>query len=547
MRLIDRLRRKSPAPAPIPDSGGRALPQIPTPSAAGEIPLAPARSATVDDGGPAAGELFNPPGAAGGGLAYRRWAAANPDRLSAAHWTWATGQTINRDLQAWGAQLRRHASYENNTNAMMEGVVETWTADVTGAAGPTLMIQTADQGFREGLERVWRQWWLPDALDPAEHGPDINGQLLGPDFLDSWCHELWNDGDILNRLLSDRGSSSAVKLRLLDLNPNRMDESRGNTLLGFDVDDRGRPVRYFVERELDGGIAGLVGSAEVDVVPARDIIHEFKRKEAEQLRGVPLGASGLQATADTRDYDDSVQTAAKSASDHCLVMQSRAIGIQPVNIPALGTVKVERGQMTAIPPGWEVAQMGVQHPATQYVDYRAERHRELGRGVNMPLLMVRADASGHNFSSARLDVQNYQRAIARVQAWLSRQILNRLLMLVAIEAQLAGLIGARPADLRVVWMWPRLPHVDPVKEATAEDIKLKNGTASRRAIIQAGGDDPDVVNAEIEADEFVQPGAGASGSSGAPQPGDDDDNDDGNQGSNGTANRFGVAGVIGAS
>jgi hypothetical protein len=72
-----------------------------------------------------------------------------------------------------------------------------------------------------------------------------------------------------------------------------------------------------------------------------------------------------------------------------------------------------------VPPGWKPWQYSASQPPVQYPDFRAERHRELGRPFGMPLLMVRLDSSKHNYSSARLDTQTYNRTVSGIQCWLS--------------------------------------------------------------------------------------------------------------------------------
>ena len=80
----------------------------------------------------------------------------------------------------------------------------------------------------------------------------------------------------------------------------------------------------------------------------------------------------------------------------------------------------------------------------------------------------------------------FWRGVAKTQGWLGR-ILARIESLVAREAELLGLLPAPPPDLLRQFVWPKAPHVDPVKEATAEQMALRNGSLSYTQLCAANG------------------------------------------------------------
>ncbi len=71
--------------------------------------------------------------------------------------------------------------------------------------------------------------------------------------------------------------------------------------------------------------------------------------------------------------------------------------------------------ITRIPPGWQAQSMATSHPSANNTDFRKERSRDLGRPAGMPLMQIRLDSSGHNYSSARFDAQIYQNANRVIQ------------------------------------------------------------------------------------------------------------------------------------
>ncbi len=74
------------------------------------------------------------------------------------------------------------------------------------------------------------------------------------------------------------------------------------------------------------------------------------------------------------------------------------------------------------------------HPNAQNSEFRKERSRDLGRPAGMPLMQIRLDSSGHNYSSARFDAQTYQKANRIIQGSLGRHRVYPVVALVLIEA-----------------------------------------------------------------------------------------------------------------
>ncbi len=204
----------------------------------------------------------------------------------------------------------------------------------------------------------------------------------------------------------------------------------------------------------------------------RWIYHEYRRREVGQVRGIPILSGCLQVLADLRDLDVQTLDAVRAAADHCAVAYTELpeAGYVAVN----ESVPFKRRRITHMPPGWKVTQLSPAHPGPQYIDFRRERLRELGRAVAMPLMTILLDASEHNYSSARMDGQNYQRALRRWQNRIERKVLNRFIYTALQEAEAIGLIRPRPGRIRASWLWDPVPHVDPAKEANADETLMAN-------------------------------------------------------------------------
>ena len=77
--------------------------------------------------------------------------------------------------------------------------------------------------------------------------------------------------------------------------------------------------------------------------------------------------------------------------------------------------ELEPGTQATLPPGYKATQIQPQHPGARYEDFLKSKLREMGRPLLMPYLKVAADAAGHNYSSGRLDLQDYQSGCEEVR------------------------------------------------------------------------------------------------------------------------------------
>jgi len=457
-----------------------------------------------------------PPGA--NPIARRRWEAADTNRLNQAHWQNAVERSINLDLQEKLATLRARCSHEASSNPMVEGVITTHTNDVVGKHGPTLQVQSSSTEYNEARERGWREWWAR---------PDVNGKLSGVDLLRLWVRALWICGEYLAELTVDPQAKGPVKTRLLALHASRLatppaQAGGADVIMGVRLDPNGKPLAYHIVKALVTGRSSMGGS---DEKPAAKIVHGFRRTEPDQVRGCPWLAPSLQVIADLRDYDDQVLDAARSAADQAVLLYTDHPDAEYVCVNE--SEEIERRTTSTMPPGWKAYQLTPQQPSTRYVEYREERHREIGRPVDMPLMSIRLDSRRYNYSSARFDGQGYARGLETLQGWLGTETLDRLEELVAREATLAGALPPPPpGEIGRVWGWPKRPHVDPKKEADAERLRLENGTLTYTDALAAYNLDLETVLAQRKREREMLEAAGlpplpvAGGS--APEPVDED-------------------------
>lgn len=425
----------------------------------------------------------------------RRWESADTDRLNRAHWVNATGNSINVDLSEDLETLRVRSAFEAANNPMVEGVISTHQTDLIGHDGPQLQVVSDSPEYNEALEAAWRQWFS---------APTTNSKISGAAMLRLWIRDLWLSGEILAQKVTKENVETACKLRLRLLPSRRLGtpaESVGDkdTMLGIRFDADGEPLAYWISKPERFGLYEL--TTDYQQVPAANIVHEFLLQEEDQARGVPWLACALDPIGELRDFDAQVLDAQRGAADHGVFWHTDHPDANFLEINTAETTEIPRRQQQVGPPGWKPSQLQPNQPSAQYVPYRRERQAEIGRPASMPLMMIRLDSSGHNYSSARFDGQIYYRALRAIQHWLSgspqnRGVLNELVDAVARELELQEGFPQRPANVRYEWTWPVPPHVDPAKEGLGERIGLENGTVSFADACMARGTDEETIIAK---------------------------------------------------
>ena len=418
----------------------------------------------------------------------RHWDGAQHDRDKQVQWCLADGRHINTVLIDNLTTVQDRCLYESRVNPIVEGTIETHKSDVVGKDGPILQIQTDDDAFNDLAEKVWKEEFH-DACDAA------GKQSIG-DYLKQGIESLWNVGSMFSQIVNDTDSETLLQTKLHPITARRLltpYEKTGDPfhILGVERNKTGRPKRYWVSEETDDYRYGFPLSYKSIPVDARNAICEFRIHQEGQALGFPWLSSSLQVLEDLRGYDQAVLDAAKTAAIMAVFAYSTGdMGAEPPEVSPSDPISFKSGAINYMPGQYMPMMLNPTQPAANHGEYRSERQRELGRPVGMPLMQIRLDSSGHNYSSARFDAQIYHRANQSLQCWLERRVLDRMLGIVFAESMLMGLLPRRPIkSIAVQWNWDQPPHVDPVKEAMAERIRLENRTLSPQQACASHGAD----------------------------------------------------------
>lgn len=395
------------------------------------------------------------------------------------HWRYANAESADKlNTPEVRQRIRNRARYERRNNSVLDGIVDTLANDTIGTGPrPQLAIPGADPLAANSVEKQFLRWCLHTGLASK---------------LRTARKAKCSDGEAVLLKVNNPRSRNPVSLdvRLVEcdrLTSDVLGAWPENYDDGIQFDEYGNALSYDIARTHPGGdVYSRITDLGVDTYDARDVIHLFRKDRAEQNRGVCEYVSALPSIANYRRFVLATLRAAETAASFAGMLKSQA-GID-AEAAALGedewldTVEIASGMMTTLPTGWDIAQLKAEHPTTTFAEFRRCMINETARCLNMPFNVAAADSASYNYASGRLDHQTYYRSIDVERHQWEVECLLPIFEWWYEEATLVeGLLprGLPPVDqIDIAWHWDGREHVDPVKEANAQKIRLENGTTT---------------------------------------------------------------------
>ncbi len=392
---------------------------------------------------------------------------------------WANADALSADAAASMAvrrTLRNRARYEVANNSYARGIVLTLANDTIGT-GPRLQMLTASDEANNEVEHEFDRW---------AHEVSLAEKLRTMRMARA------QDGEAFGMLVNNPVLDHPVKLDLRLIEADHVTSPDAYLLDrrevdGIVLDGFGNPVAYHVLKNHPGNsVWGF--NDEYRTVPASHVIHVFRQDRPGQHRGIPEITPALPLFAQLRRFTLAVLGAAEAAADFAGILYTDA----PANgeaeqVEPMDLVELERNMLLTMPGGWKMSQVEPMQPATTYAEFKREILNEIARCLNMPYNVAAGNSSGYNYASGRLDHQTYYKSIRVDQAFMAEKVLDRVLAAwlweYALEAggqfvfDSAGPLGGRVLPDHQ-WFWDGMEHVDPAKEASAQETRLKNHTTT---------------------------------------------------------------------
>lgn len=380
---------------------------------------------------------------------------------------WANADSLStRMLNSTGVRqtLRNRARYEVKNNSYALGIEKTLVNDTIGR-GPRPQIISDSRDLSNTIETAFVNWARSinffEKLRVARAARNHDGEafmLLSNNPL--------NEYESLDIRLIE--AEQIATPYYVDVNENAVD--------GIIYDQYGNPLIYHL---LDTHPGDLAYTTEKRDIAAPNIIHWFQSNRPGLCRGIPEITPALNLFAMLRRFTLATLTAAETAASVAAVLKSDAPAIEDADLPnPLEEIDLPRGTMMTLPAGTSLQQFAAEHPNTTYSEFKHEILNEIARCLNMPYNIAACNSSSYNYASGRLDHQTYYKSIKVDQSYCETKVLAPIFWQWFEEWVIENGRGMDYSKLRLEWYWDGMEHVDPAKEANAQETKLKNMTTS---------------------------------------------------------------------
>jgi len=284
------------------------------------------------------------------------------------------------------------------------------------------------------------------------------------------------------------------------------------TLQGIGLGEAGEPVGYWLHR-VHPGASWLIpssGRLTSEAVPARDVLHIYRKRRPGQLRDVSWLAPVLTRLRDLSDYEAALLMKAKIEA--CLAAVVSEDGDEAMTGPASGLLRDAQGRtVESFEPGMILYRRGmgsveVVNPSGggSHAAFARRALEASAVGTGLTYDQVAGDLTQANYSSLRAGKIEFRRLCEQVQygmliPMLVRPIADRF----HAQGALLGLWGAEvPEGLSHVP--PAHEMIDPLKDTTALIAQVRAGFVPQPIVL--GHEGAGVVEAVGEHVTKVQPG-----------------------------------------
>jgi lambda family phage portal protein len=409
--------------------------------------------------------------------------------------------------------MRNRARHERVNNSYLAGISATIASDLIGT-GPRLQLDTLDTDAARVVEREFYDWAtlvdLPAKLRTMREALVTDGEAFGLMVNNPRLPGVQLD----LRLVEAEMVATPTEFMTQTLTP------EGNTVDGLEFDAVGNVVAYQV-LNFHPGSNYRVNNLEFRRVPAAAMFHWFRRQRPGQNRGMPEVAPALRLFGQLRRYTEAVIAAAETAADFAAFVHSNSPAAEVDEVESFAELEIRKRSLVTLPEGWDISQLKAEQPTSTYKDFKREILNEIARCLQLPYNVAALDSSSYNYASGRMDHQVYAMNIKVDRDHLERVLLDRLLSAWVNEASLVGAIpdGLPPfSEWNWAWVWDGREHVDPAKEASAAETRLRTLTTSLASEYARQGKRWDVELRQIAAERQLMAELGLDMTTTAGQP-----------------------------
>lgn len=384
----------------------------------------------------------------------------------------------------------------------------------TGDTGFIVDPKTGDETIDADLKAMWNEWAEDaDKSDAAsEHDFDDLTRF-------AFRSELV-DGDAIGLLL-EQGSIQFTEGHRIRTPTN----SKKNIVSGVLLDNLRKRLGYYVTKDDIDPMTAVRRVSDTEFIKTRDddgwrqVCHVFNSKRYTGTRGITAYVPIFDLAGMHGDIEFAKLIQQQIVSCFAIFRQQqfdpnaiyapkKATGeTKEVPLGTSGQKKIVQGVSPGMEvvgnPGEELKGFSPNVPNPEFFDHVKLILTFIGINLGMPLVQVLMDASETNFSGFRGAIEQAKLGFRRNQKhlikrwhrpiywWKLRQWMAEDPILRSAESRLKLAFYAHQ------WTTPRWPYIEPLKDAQADLLRLRNGLTSERRVAHERGEDYDVLYPEV--------------------------------------------------
>jgi len=391
---------------------------------------------------------------------------------------WPVTPTGPNPIPANDVFSRSRAEREIHDSALAKRIVSVWSGELCGGSGATPMFRDSE------LRSLWDEWstkWIPDLL-----------QIIETMIISGECFVL----------LQISETAPAVPLSLTLLPPEYLDVSKsdGSTVIGG-IGFRGTErTGYWL---FDHHPATPGTDLRSSFIPVADCLHVYRPLRPTQQRGETWFAPVLYLLRLLREYLESDLVRLKTSALLTGFVRSPSGSLNPFASPTNpngGLISLEPATMTMLPSEAEVTFSNPVDHSGAFDPFVRHVIRQIAAGMNLSYESVSGDYSSVTFASGRAAILTFRKQVEAIQygtliPMLCQPVLDRWLELAAS----LGYDAARTEKPR--WATPTPASLDTRVELQAAVLGIRAGLSSRKAFVEANGDNVEDIDRELAADQ----------------------------------------------
>lgn len=457
-------------------------------------------------------------------LAY--YEAAKSDRLRKGRREPASG---NVAVARAGHSLREQARHMEQNYDLALGVINTLVNNVVGKDGigvepqPRRADGSIDTDLARRILTLYKDWCKNPEVT-QNHDWASAQRLL--------CRSWVRDGDVFAQTLTgnvpflDHGTKVPLSLEMLEADyvPMQLYSMSPAIVQGVELSAWGAAVAFHVYKVNPTEIFGQVTTlGQTKRIPATNMLHLATRHRIRQVRGVSVFASVLNRFDDLKDYEESERIAAKIAASMAAVIRKGNPDLyQPNDDAQPRDMRMRPGMIfDDLKPGESIEMIDTNRPNPNLEHYRSGQLKAVAAGMGPSYSSVSRTYDG-TYSAQRQELVESWSTYGVLSSEFTARIVQPVYEAFINAAVLSGQLKVPAGTLLdtlddAIYIAPRMPWIDPKKEADAFATMEDRCYMSGPEIIRGRGGNPNDVldqqarwQAEKQARNIVTPTSPAS-------------------------------------